>query len=187
MTVISVPNTATNVIPGRARALFNVRYNDAQTRASIEERIAACCQAAAKEMGADYELKFSHTGDVFLTEPGPLVETMSAAVRAVTGREAKLTTTGGTSDARFIKDHCPVVELGLLNATIHQVDERVPLADLETLTQDLRALHRRLFCQDVIADVIARRAWPWPTGGARDERCASRGACRRTRSPGRAR
>ena len=86
-------------------------------------------------MGADYELKFSHTGDVFLTEPGPLVETMAAAVRAVTGREAKLTTTGGTSDARFIKDHCPVVELGLLNSTIHQVDERVPLADLETLTK----------------------------------------------------
>jgi succinyl-diaminopimelate desuccinylase len=135
VTVISVPNTATNVIPGRARALFNVRYNDAQTRTTIEERIAACCQAAAKEMGADYDLKFSHTGDVFLTEPGPLVETMSAAVREVTGRTAKLTTTGGTSDARFIKDHCPVVELGLVNTTIHQVDERVPLADLETLTK----------------------------------------------------
>ena len=72
---------------------------------------------------------------MFLTQPGPLVEAIAAAVREVTGHAAKLTTTGGTSDARFIKDHCPVVELGLVNATIHQVDERVPIADLETLTR----------------------------------------------------
>jgi succinyl-diaminopimelate desuccinylase len=135
VTIISVPNTATNVIPGRAKASFNVRYNDAHTRADIERRISDCCQAAAAEIGANYELKFTHTGDVFLTEPGPLLETMVGAVRAVTGHSPRLSTGGGTSDARFVKDYCPVVELGLTNATIHQVDERVPLADLETLTR----------------------------------------------------
>jgi len=135
VTVVSVPNTATNVIPGQARALFNVRYNDTHTRAQIEARIAACCKAAAQEVGADFSLAFQGTGDVFLTQPGLLVEAMAAAVREVTGHAARLTTTGGTSDARFIKDYCPVVEFGLVNATIHQVDERVPVADLQTLTR----------------------------------------------------
>ena len=86
----------------------------------------------------DSPLRFFGTGDVFLTEPGPLVETMREAVRAVTGREAALTTNGGTSDARFIYKYCPVIELGLLNATVHQVDERVPVADLATLTRIYR-------------------------------------------------
>jgi succinyl-diaminopimelate desuccinylase len=135
VTVISVPNTATNVIPGQARARFNIRYNDAHTRPKMEAQIRACCAAAAAEVGAKFTLTFSGTGDVFLTQPGPLVETMIGAVREVTGHTPKLTTTGGTSDARFIKDFCPVVEFGLVNATIHQVDERVPTADLETLTR----------------------------------------------------
>jgi succinyl-diaminopimelate desuccinylase len=134
LTIVSVPNTATNVIPGQARAVFNVRYNDKHTRASIESLIAECCEAAAAEVGARFTLTFSGTGDVFLTKPGPLVDAMAQAAREVTGHAARLTTTGGTSDARFIKDHCPVVELGLVNATIHQVDERVPVADLVTLT-----------------------------------------------------
>jgi succinyl-diaminopimelate desuccinylase len=135
VTVISVPNTASNVIPGQARAVFNVRYNDTHTRAAIEKRISDCCKAAAEEVGARFSLTFSGTGDVFLTQPGPLVEAMAAAVREVTGHAAKLSTSGGTSDARFIKDHCPVVEFGLVNATIHQVDEHVAVADLETLTR----------------------------------------------------
>jgi succinyl-diaminopimelate desuccinylase len=134
VTVVSVPNTASNVIPAQARVVFNVRYNDTHTRQSIEKTIAACCKAAAAEVGATYTLAFSGTGDVFLTEPGPLVDAMAAAVREVTGQTAKLSTSGGTSDARFIKDHCPVVEFGPVNATIHQVDERVPVADLKTLT-----------------------------------------------------
>jgi succinyl-diaminopimelate desuccinylase len=148
VTVVSVPNTASNVIPGQARALFNVRYNDTHTRASIEKRIAACCKAAAEEVGAKFSLTFSGTGDVFLTEPGPLVEAMAGAVREVTGHAARLTTSGGTSDARFIKDHCPVVEFGLVNATIHQVDEHVPVADLETLTH----IYER-FIEDFFAKV----------------------------------
>ena len=135
VTVISAPNTATNVIPGQARARFNVRYNDAHTRPKLEALLREACEKAAAEVGARFSLIFSGTGDVFVTEPGPLVETMQVAVHEITGHTPKLSTTGGTSDARFIKDHCPVIELGLLNATIHQVDERVPLADLETLTR----------------------------------------------------
>jgi succinyl-diaminopimelate desuccinylase len=134
-TVISVPNTASNVIPGQARARFNVRYNDAHDRPRLEARLREACDAAAAELSARYTLTYSGTGDVFVTEPGPLVETMQAAVHEVTGKIPKLSTTGGTSDARFIKDHCPVIELGLLNETIHQVDERVPVSDLETLTR----------------------------------------------------
>ncbi|MBC7832245.1 MAG: M20/M25/M40 family metallo-hydrolase, partial [Hyphomicrobium sp.] len=134
-TVISVPNTATNVIPGQARARFNVRYNDAHQRPKLEELLRQTCAKAAAEVDARFTLAFSGTGDVFVTEPGPLVDTMKVAVQETTGSIPELSTTGGTSDARFIKDHCPVVELGLLNATIHQVDERVPVADLETLTK----------------------------------------------------
>ena len=92
-------------------------------------------RGGGKEVGARFALSFSGTGDVFLTKPGPLVETMSAAVRAVTGRTPQLTTTGGTSDARFVKDFCPVIEFGLINETIHQVDERIAVAELERLTE----------------------------------------------------
>ncbi len=145
LTIVSVPNTASNVIPGQARAVFNVRYNDTHTRRLLEELIAECCEAAAAEVNADFSISFSGSGDVFLTEPGPLVETMTEAVHDVTGLEAKLVTTGGTSDARFIKDVCPVVELGLVNATIHQVDERVPIADLETLTRIYERFIARFF------------------------------------------
>jgi succinyl-diaminopimelate desuccinylase len=135
VTVISVPNTATNVIPGRAEAQFNVRYNDTWTRPRLENHLRSVCEAAAAELSARIELTFSGTGDVFLTKPGPLVETMANAVEAATGRRPALSTGGGTSDARFIKDHCPVIEFGLVNKTIHQVDEHVSVADLETLTR----------------------------------------------------
>lgn len=135
VTVIDAPNTATNVIPNRAGAKFNVRYNDLHTRKSMERWISLQCEAAASATGARYDLSFSGTGDVFLTRPGPLVDTLSAAVHAVTRRTPALTTGGGTSDARFIQAYCPVVEFGLVNATIHQIGEHVPVADLEALTQ----------------------------------------------------
>lgn len=138
-TIISVPNTATNVIPGSARANFNIRYNDLHTRASMEAWVRAQCEAAAREVDARFSLSFEGTGNVFLTAPGPLVDVMSAAVETVTGRKPALTTNGGTSDARFIKELCPVVEAGLLNATAHQVDEHVAVGDLQTLT----AIYRR--------------------------------------------
>lgn len=134
VTVVDVPNTATNVIPAFARAKFNVRYNDLHSRARMEAWVALQCEAAASSRDAHYDLTFSGTGDVFLTKPGPLVETLSQAVQTITGRTPALSTGGGTSDARFIYTHCPVVEFGLVNQTIHQVDERVPVADLENLT-----------------------------------------------------
>jgi succinyl-diaminopimelate desuccinylase len=91
--------------------------------------------SAASEVGAKFDLEFSGTGDVFLTKPGPLVSTLKDAIKSVTGRVPALTTGGGTSDARFIKDICPVVEFGLVNTTIHQVDEHTSVADLEKLTE----------------------------------------------------
>ena len=133
-TIVSVPNSATNVIPGSAQANFNIRYNDLHTRAEIEAWVKEHCETAAKEVDARFSLSFEGTGNVFLTKPGPLVETMRGAIRAATGRDPALTTNGGTSDARFIKDLCPVVEVGLRNATAHQVDESVPVADLVALT-----------------------------------------------------
>jgi succinyl-diaminopimelate desuccinylase len=138
-TIISVPNTATNVIPGTARANFNIRYNDLHTRQGLQAWVQEQCQAAAGEVGAKFSLSFEGNGDVFLTKPGPLVEMMATAVQAITGRKPAFTTNGGTSDARFIKDLCPVVEFGLRNATAHQIDEHVPIADLLALT----AIYRR--------------------------------------------
>lgn len=134
VTVISVPNTASNVIPGKAHATLNVRYNDLWSRPKIEAWVLGIVNAAAAELGAKFDIAFSGTGDVFLTKPGPLVNTLKDAIKTVTGRVPAMTTGGGTSDARFIKDHCPVVEFGLVNATIHQVDEHTTVADLEDLT-----------------------------------------------------
>lgn len=134
VTVISVPNRASNVIPAEARATANIRYNDTWRRPTIEAWVREQCASAAATLNAACDLEFSGTGDVFLTKPGVLVDTLAAAIKAETGRTPALSTGGGTSDARFIKDFCPVVEFGLVNKSIHAVDEHVPLADLERLT-----------------------------------------------------
>ncbi len=139
-TVVTVPNSTPNVIPAWARATFSIRYNDLHTRASIEAWVRGHCEAVAQELAARFTLAFAGSHEVFLTEPGPLADAVCGAVESVTGRAPGLTTNGGASDASFIRKHCPVVELGLLNATAHQVDERVPVADLATLT----AIYRRL-------------------------------------------
>jgi succinyl-diaminopimelate desuccinylase len=139
-TVIAVPNAASNVIPAWARALISVRYNDLHTRAGIEVWVRRHCEAVAKELAARFTLAFSGTHEVFLTEPGPLAAAVCGAVESVTGHAPALTTNGGASDASFIRKCCPVVELGLINATAHQVDERVAVADLLTLT----AIYRHL-------------------------------------------
>lgn len=135
VTVISVPNNASNVIPADARATFNIRYNDIWSRPKIEDWVRLQCEAAASTLSSVYyDVSFAGTGDVFLTKPGPIVEAMQKSVHAVTGRTPRLTTGGGTSDARFIKDICPVIEFGLVNKTIHAIDEQVPLKDLASLT-----------------------------------------------------
>jgi succinyl-diaminopimelate desuccinylase len=139
-TVVAVPNSVSNVIPAWARASFSIRYNDLHTRASIEAWVKRQCEAVATELNARFSLAFAGTHEVFLTEPGPLADAVCGAVKAVTGTAPALTTNGGASDASFIRSYCPVVELGLRNATAHQVDEQVPVADLSTLT----AIYRRL-------------------------------------------
>jgi len=133
-TIVEVPNTATNVIPAFARAVFNVRYNDQWSRDAIVGHIHAKCDEALQDICANYDLSFEGSGGAFLTKPGHLVETLVAAIRGRTGMDPSLSTGGGTSDARFIKDVCAVVEFGLVNDTIHSVDERVSVADLELLT-----------------------------------------------------
>ncbi|MBR2534482.1 MAG: succinyl-diaminopimelate desuccinylase [Hyphomicrobium sp.] len=147
VTVISVPNTASNVIPGKAAATLNVRYNDLWSRPTIDAWVLKTVEAAAAELGAKFDISFSGTGDVFLTKPGPLVSTLKDAIKTVTGRVPELTTGGGTSDARFIKDHCPVIEFGLVNATIHQVDEHTSVADLEALTDIYERFIANYFAQ----------------------------------------
>jgi succinyl-diaminopimelate desuccinylase len=134
VTVVTVPNTATNVIPNEARAKFNIRYNNLWTRPKAEAWVREQCAAAAADVGARWDVTFSGTGDVFLTKPGALVQTLAKSVEEGTGRVPALTTNGGTSDARFIQAYCPVVEFGLTNALAHHVDERVAVADLTALT-----------------------------------------------------
>ena len=131
VTTIDIGNPASNVIPARAQAAFNIRFNDIHSGASLEDWLRAHFDGS----GARYDLDVRVSGESFLSEPGPLSDVLAGAVRQVTGLEPVLGTTGGTSDARFIKDHCPVAELGLLNATAHKVDEHVSLDDLATLTE----------------------------------------------------
>lgn len=131
---VDVGNKTVNLIPGEARAMFNIRFNDCHTLDSLK---ALLLERAAKASGGQikFEFKFqpSNAG-VFVTKPGPFTDMVSGAVEAVTGRKPVLSTTGGTSDARFITHHCPVVEFGLVGQTMHQVNERVPVAELTALT-----------------------------------------------------
>jgi succinyl-diaminopimelate desuccinylase len=131
LTSIDVGNIATNVIPAEARAQFNVRFNDLHTGASIE----AWLRDRFDRVGGAYELEIEISGESFLTPPGLLSDALSDAIKSVTGTSPVLNTAGGTSDARFIKDHCPVAEFGLVGLTMHKTDERVALADLESLTR----------------------------------------------------
>ncbi|MEM1370801.1 MAG: succinyl-diaminopimelate desuccinylase [Pseudomonadota bacterium] len=145
---ISAPNTVTNIIPNEARATFNVRYNDTWTRDELEQHLQDVCGRAADGLQAEFDLSFSGSGGVFLTKPGRLVDTITRAVADVVGAPPRHETGGGTSDARFIKDICPVVEFGLVNATIHKVDEQVPVADLETLTKIYMRFLQSYFAAD---------------------------------------
>jgi succinyl-diaminopimelate desuccinylase len=139
VTSIDVGNPATNVIPAVASARFNIRFNDRHTAEALETLLKEQTAEALAKTGLSFELVFEPANHAFLTEPGPLDALLSEAVRDVTGLTPALTTDGGTSDARFIKDLCPVVEFGLTTATIHKVDEQVPLSDLAQLT----AIYRR--------------------------------------------
>ena len=144
MTTLDVGNPTTNVVPGEAKASFNIRFNDLWTPASLEAEIRRRLDAAGGDIR--YTAIFAPTNAVaFLTQPGPFVSLMAEAVAAVTGRRPALSTTGGTSDARFITDHCPVVEFGLVGRTMHQIDENIPVAELEQLTAVYAEALRRYF------------------------------------------
>jgi len=133
---LDVGNPAFNVIPAQARARLNVRFNDRHSPASLEALLRRTLDGAG---AGDYRLDIEPgSSAAFLTQPGPFVDLVAGAVEQVTGRRPALSTSGGTSDARFIKDHCPVVEFGLVGRTMHQVDERVDLADLDRLAEIYR-------------------------------------------------
>ena len=153
VTTIDVGNAATNVIPAKVRLDFNVRFNDLWSVESLQAELLRRLDAAAADAnlrpGRDpirYEITWSERpSHVFLTRNDALISSLSGAVEAVTGRVPSLSTTGGTSDARFIKDYCPVVEFGLVGQTMHMVDERVALSDLETLTRIYETFLERWF------------------------------------------
>ncbi len=134
VTTVDVGNPASNVIPAEARATFNIRFNDLWTPETLEEEIDRRLREAAGDT-VRFTLTMDPTNAVaFLTPPNAFVGFITDAIKAETGFQPKLSTTGGTSDARFIVKHCPVVEFGLVGQTMHQIDERVSVADLDRLT-----------------------------------------------------
>jgi succinyl-diaminopimelate desuccinylase len=144
-TSVDVGNTASNVIPGQARAKFNIRFNDHHTRATLRELVEArLAKAAGNRIKARIVWEPSNS-DVFVTKPGPFTDLAVAAIEEVTGRKPELSTSGGTSDARFIASYCPVIEFGLVGQTMHQIDERAAVSDLEKLTRIYRGILERYF------------------------------------------
>jgi succinyl-diaminopimelate desuccinylase len=145
VTKIDVPNTATNVIPGVARARLNIRFNPNHTGRALADWIEAEAQKAAEGFRGQVKVTPQISGEAFLTERGPFTEVVAAAVRDVTGADPELSTTGGTSDARFIRALCPVVEVGLVGKTMHAIDERAPLDEIRRLQAVYSRLIERYF------------------------------------------
>ena len=134
VSTIDIGNPAANVIPAVARAVFNIRFNDRWTGETLKHWIAERLGA----VGGHYALEVTVSGESFLVRPGIVSDPLAEAIRRVTGRVPELSTTGGTSDARFLHAYCPVAEFGLVGQTMHQADERVDLADLVALTEIYR-------------------------------------------------
>jgi len=140
LTTIDTGNLATNVIPAKAKATVNIRFNDAHSSETLAAWLRAEAGRVEAESGVTFNLVIDVAGESFVTPPGEFVELVAKSVKAETGREPMLSTSGGTSDARFVKDHCPVVEFGLVGKTMHQVDERV---EVEQIVQ-LKAIYGRI-------------------------------------------
>lgn len=138
-------NPAANVIPAACRAVLNIRFNDAHSSASLLNAIRAEAAEVAGTSGVAIEVEAHVSGESFLTPPGPLSDLVARAVEAETGVRPTLSTTGGTSDARFVKDHCPVVEFGLVGQTMHQVDERVEVEHVRALARVYERVLREWF------------------------------------------
>ena len=136
---------AISIFPGQARAKFNIRFNDHHTQATLRELVdARLAKAAGNRVRARIVWEPSNS-NVFVTKPGAFTDLAVAAIEEVTGRKPELSTSGGTSDARFIASHCPVIEFGLVGQTMHQIDERTPVTDLEKLTKIYRGVLDRYF------------------------------------------
>jgi succinyl-diaminopimelate desuccinylase len=145
ITSIDTGNTASNVIPAEAQAMVNIRFNDAHSGQALCEWIETEADRAAAEFGVGIATRFQLSGESFVTEPGPFTDLVQAAVEAETGLRPRFSTTGGTSDARFVKDHSPVVEVGLVGPTMHQVDERVEVVHVEALKRIYRRILESYF------------------------------------------
>ncbi|WP_414898573.1 succinyl-diaminopimelate desuccinylase [Rhodovulum sp. YEN HP10] len=133
VTTFDTGNPATNVIPGQCRATVNIRFNEAHSSESLADWLTAEAARVTEETGIEIGIEIKVSGESFVTPPGPLSGLVADAVEAETGRRPEFSTSGGTSDARFVKDLCPVVEFGLVGKTMHQVDERVETAQIEEL------------------------------------------------------
>ncbi len=144
-TTIDTGNSANNVIPATCRATVNIRFNDAHDSTSLTQWLRSEADAVASQTGASIDMTVKVSGESFLTPPGALSDLVSSVVRQETGVTPELSTSGGTSDARFVKDHCPVVEFGLVGKTMHQVDERVEVAQIEALKRIYRRILERYF------------------------------------------
>jgi succinyl-diaminopimelate desuccinylase len=145
ITTIDIGNPATNVIPAEAKARLNIRFNPTHTGDELIAWLNATAGEAQAASGLQITLEHLCSGNAFLTEPGPFVTGVQDAVEAATGRRPEASTTGGTSDARFIRAMCPVLELGLVGQTMHQVDERAPVAEIEALAEVYRTVIRTYF------------------------------------------
>lgn len=147
ITTIDTGNTANNVIPPKANATVNIRFNDAHSSPTLIDWIRSEAEAATGESGVRLDLRFQVSGESFITPPGPFSELISGAVAKVTGRRPELSTSGGTSDARFIKAHCPVAEFGLVGKTMHQVNEHTPVAEIRQLKEIYTEILRGFFAR----------------------------------------
>jgi succinyl-diaminopimelate desuccinylase len=144
-TSVDVGNPATNVIPAEAHARFNIRFNDHYTPESLQGFILKVANRIAGETKTKIDCKFDVSGVSFLTKPGPFVDLLSGVLTKINGSTPELSTTGGTSDARFIKDYCPVVELGVPGSTMHKANECVTVADVHKLTDIYAAILQAYF------------------------------------------
>jgi succinyl-diaminopimelate desuccinylase len=140
VTTVDIGNPADNVVPARAFARFNIRFNDRHSADSLAAMIREQASAVAAAFDVGIDLRFRSSADSFVTQPGPFVETVSRTIARQTNRAPVLSTGGGTSDARFVKNHCPVVEVGLLGTGAHGIDERVAVEDIRRLTDLYHAL-----------------------------------------------
>ncbi|MDQ7263463.1 succinyl-diaminopimelate desuccinylase [Paracoccus sp. PS-1] len=145
VTTVDCGNPASNVIPERARAVINIRFNDAHSSESLDRMIRARAAAISAETRVDFAISTDVSGESFLTRPGPFVDLVAEVVQEETGLIPVLSTSGGTSDARFVKDHCPVLEFGLVGHFMHQVDERVPADQVRQLARIYRRILERYF------------------------------------------